>query len=66
MKKTYIKPIMTVEGVNMNCLLQTHSLTNGGKASESGITTAGSRRLRVEDDDEFDEISLDEFFRSWE
>ena len=66
MKKTYIKPIMTEECVNMNCILQPYSLTNAGNAKANGIKTADSRRLRIEDDDEFDEMSLDEFFSSWE
>ena len=63
MKKTYIKPVMTEECININCIL---NLQSGGKASQNGITSAGSRRLRFEEDEEFDEPSLDEFFSSWE
>ena len=65
MKKTYCKPVMTVVGVNTTAVICT-SLNNGGKASAKGITSAGSRRLSFDDEDEeFNEMSLDEFFRNW-
>ena len=64
MKKTYSKPIMTVVGVNTTAMICV-SLTNAGNAKANSIKTADSRRLRIEDDDEFDEMSLDEFFRNW-
>ena len=65
MKKTYSKPIMTVVGVNTTAMICV-SLTNTGNAKTSGIKSADSRRLSFDDEDEeFNEMSLDEFFRNW-
>jgi len=68
MKKTYIKPIMTEETIHVGEMICDPIIgsSNSNTSSLPGGTKGDSRRLRFEEDDEFDEISLDEFFRSWE
>ena len=59
----YIKPVMTEECTEMDCIL---NLQSGGTTSQGGITVAGGRDFSFEDDDEARESSFNGSYRIWE
>ena len=63
MKKIYIKPVMTEECTEMDCIL---NLQSGGTTSQGGITVAGGRDFSFEDDDEAHGSSFNWSSRVWE
>ena len=63
MKKVYIKPVMIREKFDIECIL---NLQSGGTTGQKGITTAGSRNLIFDDEEEdYSDNANDDFFRSW-
>ena len=53
MKKTYIKPVLSVHGVNMSQMI---CLSLGGEATENSKGLSKDRGSRSDDNDSFDDL----------